>query len=233
MPDDFTLSRRCAMRWNAPLDEPHAALLLDRLDVTDGTVVDLGAGWGELLIRAVDGTSARGIAVDTDEVAIERGRRAAKERGAQVEFVEQDAAAWQGRADRALCIGAAHAFGGTRQALAALAGVTDHLLYGDACWPAEPTPAAHEIFGDEVLPLPDLLEACRDTGWRVLHLSTAGQREWDDFESTSRAGRLRWLLANPDDPRAAETREWLDTREREYVTAYRGVLGFAYLVLVK
>lgn len=233
MPDAFTLSRRCAMRWNAPLDETHAALLLDRLDVTNGTVVDLGAGWDELLIRAVDGTSARGIAVDTDEVAIERGRRTAKERGTQVEFVEQDAAAWQGRADRALCIGASHAFGGTRQALAALAGVTDRLLYGEGCWSAEPTPAAKEIFGDEVLPLPDLLEACRDTGWRVLHLSTADQREWDDFESTSRAGRLRWLLANPDDPRAVETREWLDTREREYVTAYRRVLGFAYLVLVK
>lgn len=67
----------------------------------------------------------------------------------------------------------------------------------------------------------------------MLHLSTADQLEWDDFEATSRAGRLEWLLANPDDPRAGETRDWLDTREREYVTAYRGVLGFGYLVLVK
>ncbi|HWD06485.1 MAG TPA: methyltransferase domain-containing protein [Amycolatopsis sp.] len=233
MPDDFTLARRRAMRWNAPLGEPHARLLLDRLDVTGGTVADLGAGWGELLIRAVDGTAARGIAVDTDEVALDRGRRAARERGVAVDFVEQDAASWTGHADRAICIGASHAFGGTRPALAALAGVTDRLLYGDVCWETEPTPAAEAIFGDEVLTLPDLLEACRETGWRVLHLSTADQLEWDDFEATSRAGRLEWLLANPDDPRAGETRDWLDTREREYVTAYRGVLGFGYLVLVK
>jgi hypothetical protein len=27
----------------------------------------------------------------------------------------------------------------------------------------------------------------RQAGWRVIHLSTADQREWDDFESTSRA----------------------------------------------
>ncbi|WP_239154195.1 cyclopropane-fatty-acyl-phospholipid synthase family protein [Amycolatopsis sp. FDAARGOS 1241] len=233
MPDDSALVRRSAMRWNAPLDERHAALLLERLDVTGGTVADLGAGWGELLIRAVEGTAARGIAVDTDEVALERGRRAARDRGAAVEFVEQDAASWRGPADRAICIGASHAFGGTRQALAALAGVTGRLLYGDGCWEGEPTPAAEAIFGDEVLALPNLLEACRETGWRVLHLSTADQREWDDFESTSRAGRLNWLLAHPRDPRAAETRDWLDTREREYVTAYRGVLGFAYLVLVR
>ncbi|WP_326568013.1 methyltransferase domain-containing protein [Amycolatopsis rhabdoformis] len=233
MPDDFTLARRSAMRWNAPLDETHAALLLSRLDVEGGTVVDLGAGWGELLIRAVETTPARGLAVDTDEVALDRGRRAARDRGARVEFVEQDAATWQGRADRALCVGASHAFGGTGQALAALAGVTDRLLYGDAFWAAEPTTAAVDLLGDDILTLPALLETCRATGWRVLHLSTADQREWDDFESTSRAGRLEWLLAHPDDPRAAETREWLDTREREYVTTYRGVLGFAYLVLVK
>ncbi|MGW4488889.1 SAM-dependent methyltransferase [Amycolatopsis sp. NPDC004368] len=233
MPDSFTLSRRCAMRWNAPLDETHAALLIERLDVGSGTVADLGAGWGELLIRAVDGTSARGIAVDTDEVALDRGREAARERGARVEFVEQDAAAWRGHTDRAICIGASHAFGGTREALAALAGVTDRLLYGDGFWVTDPGPTATEILGDDILTLPALLETCRETGWRVLHLSTADQREWDDFESTSRAGRLEWLLAHPDDPRAAETREWLDTREREYVTTYRGVLGFAYLVLVK
>jgi len=67
-----------------------------------------------------------------------------------------------------------------------------------------------------------LLECCR---------STADQREWDDFESTFRAGRQEWLLAHGDDPRAAEVRDWLDTRERQYVQAYRGILGFAYLVL--
>ncbi|MGH9062036.1 MAG: SAM-dependent methyltransferase, partial [Acidimicrobiales bacterium] len=78
-----------------------------------------------------------------------------------------------------------------------------------------------------------LLEACRETGWRVLHLSTADRREWDDFESTSRAGRLDWLLRHPADPRAAETRAWLDEREREYVSVCRGVLGFGYLVLVR
>ena len=63
--------------------------------------------------------------------------------------------------------------------------------------------------------------------------SEADQREWDDFESTFRAGRQEWLLANPGHPRAADIREWLDDRERGYVTVYRGILGFAHVVLAR
>lgn len=73
--------------------------------------------------------------------------------------------------------------------------------------------------------------ARRGEGWRVIHLSTASQLEWDDFESTFRAGRQEWLLASPGHSRAAEIRDWLDARERQYVTVYREVFGFAYLVL--
>jgi hypothetical protein len=107
------------------------------------------------------------------------------------------------------------------------------VLVGDGCWPAPPTPAAQAIFGDDVLPLADLAAACRGAGWQILHLSTADEREWDDFESRHRAGQREWLLAHPDDPRAAEVRDRHDEREREYLTTYRGVLGFAYLVLAR
>jgi len=171
--------------------------------------------------------------LDRDADALDRGRRAAAERGLSVEFVEQPAASWHGTADRALCVGSSHAFGGTRRMLARLAELVPRgqVLIGDGCWPGTPTPAAHAIFGDDVLSLADLATACRDTGWQVLHLDTASQREWDDFESRHRAGQREWLLANPDDPRAAEVRERHAAREHEYLTAYRGVLGFAYLVL--
>lgn len=107
------------------------------------------------------------------------------------------------------------------------------MLVGDGCWPAPPSPAALEIFGTDVLSLADLAEACRATGWRILHLSTADQREWDDFESRHRAGQEEWLLANANDPRATEVRNRLDHRRHEYLTVYRGVLDLAYLVLAR
>jgi cyclopropane fatty-acyl-phospholipid synthase-like methyltransferase len=223
------------MRWNTPLFEPHAELLLDRLSLSPGArVVDLGCGWGELLLRTVK-RGAVGIGVDTDPLALERGETLAKEYGVQAEFVAQEAAEWSGVAERALCIGSSHAFGGSQAMLKRLASVvpSGRVLVGDGCWLGSPTAAALDIFGDKVLPLPELVEACRTAGWRVLHMTTASQQEWDDFESTSRAGWQEWLMANGSDPRAAEVRDWLDTRERQYLHDYRGVLGFAYLVLAR
>jgi cyclopropane fatty-acyl-phospholipid synthase-like methyltransferase len=231
------------MRWNTPLSEEHAALLLRRLDVRPGArVLDLGCGWGELLLRVVAAGGAAGavattgVGVDTDDAALARGRALAAERSLDklVTFVKEDAAAWREPADRVICVGASHAFGGTAAAIEALAGTVrpgGRLLFGDGYWERQPTTDAVEIFGDETMPLAELIEQVRGLGWRVLHFSTADQREWDDFESTWYAGRQEWLLEHPEDPRAPEIREELDTRLREYVSVYRGLLGLGYFVL--
>ena len=187
--------------------------------------------------------------MDTDPAALERARHdaaAAAVVGAlpadRVSFVEMSAAAWRpapsgGVVDRVICVGSSHALGGSRAMLARLSelvppGCGGRVLVGEMCWEQrEPTETAREMFGEEVPMLGELVAMCRETGWEVLHLSTADQWEWDDFESRHRAGTREWLLANPDDPRVREVREREDGRERDYLTGYRGVLGFAYLVL--
>ncbi|WP_410616827.1 SAM-dependent methyltransferase [Amycolatopsis sp. lyj-109] len=236
MDDELNLLRRSRMCWNTPLSETHAELLLDRMDLTGGHLVDLGCGWGKLLLQALGrARDLRGTGVDTDEGALARARAATLDRGlgSRVDWVEADAADWADPAERAFCIGAAHIFGSTKEALERLARVvpSGRLLYGDGFWAAPPGPAALEIFGPDLLTLPELLDAADAAGWRVLHVSTADQLEWDDFESTSRAAWEEWLAGHRDDPRAGEVREWLDRRLREYVRDYRGVLGFTYLVL--
>lgn len=236
MTDLLAAARYSRLRWNTPLSESHAEELLDHLDLANASsIVDLGSGWGELLLRAAARSKLKATGVDTDPAGLDRGRRAAADRGLDVEFVEQNAADWQGTADRAVCIGSAHTLGGARAMLTSLAATvpTGRVLIGDGCWESPPSPAAAEIFGDEVLPLADLVTACREAGWQVLHLSTASQQEWDDFESRHRAGVREWALANPDDPRVPEVLETQVGREHEYLTVYRGVLNLAYLVLAR
>jgi SAM-dependent methyltransferase len=244
-PDEAAFS---AMQWNTPLSEWHAARLLERLAPgaagaaaaagSAGSVLDLGCGWGELLIRAVlaGGAGCTGIGVDTDETQFARARARTAELGVadRVRFVAGRAQAWSEPADRVICVGSSHAWGGTTAALTALRSVVSpggRLLFGDGFWEADPGPEAVAIFGEEVPRLSELLEHAVAGGWRVLSQDTADQHEWDEFESNWRAGREEWLLEHPDAPDADERRRHLDERLREYVSVYRGVLGFCYLVL--
>jgi cyclopropane fatty-acyl-phospholipid synthase-like methyltransferase len=228
------------MRWNAPLSNEHADLLLRRVDMAKAEVIlDLGCGWGELLLRAAAASpSASGIGVDTQAGHLERGRRSAAERGLRerVTFHCADAATWMSTADRVICIGASHAWGDSRTALPALARVADPsglVLFGDGFWEQTPSEAARGMFGDGILHLDQLIAAALDSGWRVVHLSTADQREWDDFESTWRAGREAHARAHPSDPATETTLAEMNRRLFDYVSVYRSVLGFAYMVLAR
>jgi SAM-dependent methyltransferase len=239
-PSDLERSRYARMRWNTPLSEEHAQLLLERLDIRPGaSLLDLGCGWGELLLRAVNSAGVTtGVGVDSDAHAIARGRALALDYGldGRVTFIGGSLDAWQQAADRVICIGAAHAWNGAQAALTALGSLVrpgGRLLFGEGCWEHPPTDDAVRLFGDDVQALDDLVECAKGAGWRILHLSTADQREWDDFESTWRAGRQEWLLANPSHEQASAVRDELDVQVGQYVATYRGVLGFCYLVLAR
>ena len=68
-----------------------------------------------------------------------------------------------------------------------------------------------------------LLQVARATGFEVVYAERSTQEEWDDFEESWRAG-----VEAAEDPvlRLAAVE-----RERDYRDGYRGVLGFAWLVL--
>ncbi|MFE6971013.1 methyltransferase domain-containing protein [Isoptericola sp. NPDC057653] len=217
------------LTFNSPLGAARVADLLERLapPAPDARVLDLGCGSGELLLRLCARHGLAGDGVDKHPGDLERARRGAAERGLgdRVAFHEADASAWDGTAPVVLNVGAGYIWGDAPDAFAALHRHTAPgglLLFGDGVYEAEPDADVRRDFGD----LPDLAglaRAATDAGLRVLHAATSTQAEWDDFESDWRAGIER--VGTPG------ARAFADRRRDEYLGGYRGVVGFAWLVL--
>ncbi|MFG3409126.1 SAM-dependent methyltransferase [Streptomyces sp. NPDC048142] len=230
--------------WNTPLSEQHADRLIAACAPAPGSrIVDLGSGWGELLMRLVESApGVTGDGVETDPAAVARGRKLAGERGLadRVRFHEVPAAEWtEGGYDLAVSIGSSHAWPGTtREALTALAAAVrpgGRVLFGEGVWLKEPTPAALEGLGAGPGDFGSLLELIRlaeSAGLRALQVTVADEREWDLFESEGPIGRgRRWALEHPDHPLHAEVTAEVDARRTGYYGGYRSYFTLAYLVL--
>jgi len=229
---------RTELTWNTPLSESHASELLGRLELASAhRILDLGCGRGKLLLQALGrAPGAHGVGVDRDRWELDQGRALAKESGLEgrVTFVAHDATKYDATADRVMCIGASHAWGGTAAALARLRDRTvpkGLLLYGDGFWTRAPSRRSLETFGPQEGSVDAIAERARSAGWRVVHADTADQSEWDSFEESSYRGLERFARRAPDHPLSNAARELAARRRKDYYEGYRGVLGFAYLIL--
>ena len=229
MRDDFRRLAHAGLTFNAPLSEARASALVAALPISPGHhVLDLGCGWGELLLRILSAHPATtGTGVDTSLEALDRGVRSAAERGLfeRVEFVETDAATFVDHADIVLCVASSHALGGTAEALTLLReSVTPggRVLFGDAFWASTPVATARETIGE--LPTLDEVHAtARAAGFGIERDEVSSLAEWDAFEAAWRSG-----LEGSGDPDAVA---FAKERWGEYEEGYRAAIGFSWLVL--
>ena len=229
MRDDLRRIAHAGLTFNAPLSDERAGTLVQALAIAPGRhVLDLGCGWGELLLRIVEAHAATtGTGVDTDRTSLDRGRRLASRRGLheRVDFVEAECARFDDHGDVVVCVGASQAWGGADAALAALRGRVAGgglVLFGDGFWAEAPGAFAARAIGQ----LPDfdgLLRGAQDAGFEIEQADRSSQEEWDAFESAWRSG-----LERSSDPDALALAA---ERKAEYESGYRGALGFAWLVL--
>ncbi len=217
----------------APLGDAAVTALLERaLPRGDERLLDLGCGGGEWLLRALAlAPSATAEGVDVSEAALDHGRREGARRGLaeRLTLHQTDAAGFvPGQpADVVFCVGATHAFGGLRQALAAARKVLapgGRVVVGEGYWEREPSAAAVEVLGD-LADLPTTVDTITADGWVPLygHLST--RHELDDYEWNWTGSLAARSLDQPDvlAIAAAHRDEWL--------RGYRDCFGFATLLL--
>ncbi|WP_055698971.1 MULTISPECIES: SAM-dependent methyltransferase [Streptomyces] len=243
--------RLTRLAFHGPLSEARAQRLVGRLAANEPrTVLDLGCGWGELMLRVLEAAPhATGVGVDLRAEDLDRGRANAAARGLgdRVVFAEESATdTARGPADLVLCLGASHALSDaappetTHKALHALRRLVNpggRVVLGEGFWQRTPTDEElaamwPDAGADEHLSLGDLVDAAIGAGFRPQWVETASPEEWEEFESGYRSDVEEWLAAHPGHPLAAETRERVDTQRSTWLRGYRHVLGITYLTLV-
>jgi len=247
MTDTAVPPRLTRLTFHSPLSQARAARLIERLTRTSlSTVLDIGCGWAELMLRVLQTLpDATGLGIDLNEQDLARGRANAIAKGLadRVTLVAESAnGTTRGPADLVLCIGASQALSDASspkhiaEALTALRRLVTpggRVLLGEGFW--ERPPAAAELAAmwpdaaaGEFTDLAGLVDLAVDTGFRPEWIETANMDEWDEFESAFQADVQEWL-ATHDDP---ETRAKADQHRSRWLRGYRGVLGLAYLTLV-
>ncbi len=219
----------------------------------NGTVVDIGCGWAEFLLRVLSANDKlRGLGIDLKPAGFPHAMRLASERGVadRLELIAGDAKDHlPDSSAAAICIGASQIWGAGVEAglpmdyVAALGAlrrmvkVGAPVVYGEGIWRTAPTQAATAPLSgrsDEFVFLPELIDlACR-CGFALVQVHEANQDEWDHFESGYTAAYADWLAetTDPEHPTRAEVLARAERQRKAYFHGYRGVLGMAYLCML-
>ncbi|HET6967231.1 MAG TPA: class I SAM-dependent methyltransferase, partial [Ornithinibacter sp.] len=191
------------------------------------------------LLRALGARSVlEGVGVDLHPAGDPTAVAAAT--GGRGSVVAADAATWQGGSfDAVIAVGVSHVFGGpggTLDAARRHLAPGGRVLIGDGVWDTPPTEAALtalEAAPDEFPDLVGLLDLTRDHGYEVAHGHVSTLEEWDEYEWSWTGSLADWALEPGRDPAdRAEALQASRAHRDAWLGGYRGVLGFASLVLV-
>lgn len=221
-----------------PISTTKADRVLGLIDLgPDDLVLDAGCGKGEMLIRLLERTGARGVGVDMHPGSLaEASRRAAgRVPPASIAWIESrlaDYAITPGAFAAALCIGSTHAFGDARATLLALRRAVrpgGTILIGEGYWRREPPEgylraldARREEFTDHA----GNAELGESLGLITLYTCASSHDEWDHYEGLYARAVERFTVANPDDPDAEAMTDRIRAWKAAYLRWGRDTLGF-------
>jgi SAM-dependent methyltransferase len=225
-----------------PFDESTLAAFVDDLPVRrDGLAFDVACGKGALLVELAHRRAVSGLGVDRNPWFLAEGRAAARaakvadlvelregEVGAETAPLPVDAV------DLASCVGASGVFGGRRETVDALAGVTRPgglVLVGEGYLRRPLTDAETDEFGigeGEMTDVAGTIATGTALGLESLGSLLATEPEWDAYEDAYAGAIERWVAeeAAPDDPDREALVERAAFMRDTYARWRREAMGF-------
>lgn len=221
-------------------------LLVELANLTAAaSVLDVGAGKGEWVLRVAQRFGVRATAIEPATLFAEEIRNRAITRDVQslIDVRECNADAFvqnqPARFDVVLCIGSLHAFGtlaDTLRATKALARPGGCVLIGAGYWRQPPAPEYLASFGgsaDEMGTHASNVEAMLNEGLVPLWSCTASEDEFEDYEWRYSRGIERYVETNPHDENAAAMLDRSRSWRRAFLTWGKATMGFGlYLARV-
>jgi SAM-dependent methyltransferase len=223
-----------------PVDETKLERLYDLLELKPiAGVIDVGCGKGEMLIRLVEKYDIKGLGIDKSPYCIREAQKRKRQRipQANLKFLEMDGAQYKPEtgehSDLAMCIGATWIYGGYKNTVRALCGMTRaprFVMVGEPFWLTNPP---QEYLQSEGLSA-DSFDTHRGNvgtgeleGLRLVFTLVSSKEDWDRSEGLHWTSAAEYALAHPEDT-DLEKLLARDSKEREsYLRWGRDTLGWA------
>ena len=229
--------------YNAPLSPDCVAWLCRALTVREKPhVIDLGCGWGQLLVDIVlHLPQSTGTGYDSDQLLIEHATAvvATFANEERISVSVADCTQVTEHSDVLICMGSTHAWPCLEDALTSFEQTLrpeGQLIIGVPYWENSPSDAACHALGTTQDGLPtemSLRTLVTESGFAITGFQASTLAEWDSFEIAWCASRVIWLRENPNHPDFARYAEQLEKHRVMWLDGYRTYLGFAVIVATK
>src|SRR6267143_2521427 len=229
-----------------PVDATKLERLYDLLELKpSASVIDIGCGKGEMLIRLAEKYDINGLGIDKSPYCIREAEKRKHQRvpQADVRFLEMDGAHYKSEtvesSDLAMCIGAIWIYGGYRNTVRALGGMTrssGFVMVGEPFWRTSPR--------QEYLRSEGLLADSFDThhgnvttgeseGLKLVFTLVSSKEDWDRSEGLHWSAAAEYALAHPKDIDLEELLTRDSKQRQSYLRWGREILGWAIYLFRK
>ena len=231
------------LRYNNPFSIAKIEEVIELLVLNDqASVLDIGSGKAELLIRLIERYQVRALGLEQDSSYIQDALEQAAQRipNERLELRVCDAVTFEAEPasfDLVSCLGACHIYGGFRPTLERLIHYVrpgGQVLVGDGYWKQEPAPeylAALETTRDELQTHAENVTTGVSLGLVPVYACVCNEDEWDRFEWLHMYER--YASRKPDDPERPALIAQLYTWRDIYLRWGRDTLGFGLYLFQK